>query len=433
MSALTGTLEALSKIVGEANLLTATAAVSAYAVEGQTPLAVALPGTAEEVAALLRAASATKLSVMLRGAGHHTYLGTPPAAIGLMVSLSRLDQVAEYDAEDLTVTAQAGITLRALQETVGRHRQMLPLDPPGPDTATLGGLVSAGVSGAMRMRYGAPRDLVIGMRVALSTGEIIKTGGRTVKNVAGYDIGKLFIGSLGSLGAITEVTTRLIPRPESRAIILASLPPQQASEAAQWAVGGKLEVVSCELIGYGAAKKLGPRLPVTIPQGRSALMVGLAGEAETIARQEREIRERVSGYRRFDDGDAEQIQRWVRGLVYPAPGGLLVRLNVPIAAVAGGMDLISCYDGWGGVARVGDGTVYAAALVSQSLSDTQAKLTALRSYAVGAGGSAVLEAGPLELKQAFPVWGEMANLDLMRQLKQAYDPAGVMGCRRLVP
>ena len=431
MSALTGTLEALSKIVGESNLLTATAAVSAYAVDGQTPLAVALPGTAEEVAALLCAAAEARFSVMLRGAGHHSYLGAPPEAIGLMVSLSRLDQIVEYDAEDLTVTAQAGLTLQALQEVVGRHRQMLPLDPPGPSSATLGGVVAAGISGAMRMRYGAPRDLVIGMRVALSTGEIIKTGGRTVKNVAGYDIGKLFVGSLGSLGAITEVTARLIPQPESQAIVIASLPPQEAAEVAAWLVGSRLEVVSCELVSYGAAKKLGPRLPVAIPPGRNALIIGLAGEAETIGRQEREIRERVADGRRFDGEDGEQMQRWVRELLYPAPNGLLLRMVMPIAAVAGGVDLISSYDGWGGVARVGDGVVYAAAPVSHNLSDTLAQLRALRSYAVGVGGSAVLEAGPLGLKQAFPVWGEVANLDLMRQLKQAYDPAAVMGCGRL--
>ena len=431
MSALTSALEGLVRIVGEANLLTATAGVAPYAVEGQTPLAVAFPGTAEEAAALLRAASEAKLSVMLRGAGQHSYLGAPPAPIGLTVSLARLDQIVEYDPEDLTVTAQAGISLQALQKTVAEHRQMLPLDPPGPEPATLGGIVSANLSGPMRMRYGSPRDLVIGMRLALSSGHIIKTGGRTVKNVAGYDIGKLFVGSLGSLGAILEITTRLIPLPEAEATLLTALAPKEAAEIAAWLINSRLEPMSCEIINHAAAKRLGPRLPVTLVPGHYALLVGVSGEAETIARQAREIGERAAHCRRLDGEDSRQMWRWARGLVYPAVDNVQLRVSAPLASLPDLLALVSSYQGWTGVARAGDGLVYASAPAHEGEGSVRAKLAALREKALSLGGFAVLESSPAELKRAFPVWGEIANLDLMRELKRSYDPAGVLGCSRL--
>lgn len=183
-SPLTSHLSCLNNIVGEPHFLTATQEVGKYALDGQMPFAVAFPGSPQEVAALLREAAQSRLSVLLRGGGRHLYLGAAPGPIGLVLSLARLNQIVAYDANDLTITVQAGMTLGELRRTVAPHSQLLPLDPPGPDDATIGGIVAANLAGPLRMRYGAPRDLVLGLKVALSDGEIIKTGGRTVKNVA---------------------------------------------------------------------------------------------------------------------------------------------------------------------------------------------------------------------------------------------------------
>jgi glycolate oxidase FAD binding subunit len=433
MNGLAATLRRAEEIVGASHLLTATDEVGKQAVEGQTPVAAAFPGSAEEVAALLRAASEAKLSVLLRGAGQHLYLGAPPEPIGLVVSLARLDSIVEYDPEDLTLTAQAGMSLGVLQRAVGKSGQMLPLDPPGPESATLGGVASANLAGPMRVRYGSARDLVIGLRVALASGEVIKTGGRTVKNVAGYSLTKLFIGSLGTVGAIVEVTTRLTPLPEAGAMLAAVLSPSEAREVTAWLVGSPLEVAACELVNGAAALRLGPALPLTAGAAEEVLLVGLAGDREALARQQREIRNRVRECACLEGEQADELWRRARELAYPAPGEILARAMVPISRLSEMMDLISSWEGWSGIGRAGDGLVYARPPTGEATADSKTKVDALRAAAQQAGGFAVLESGPLGLKREFPVWGEVANWDLMRELKQAYDPAGILGCGRLLP
>ena len=432
MSALGETLRLLEAVVGERHLLTATEATSEYAVEGQRPVAVAFPRSAEEVAAALRTASEGRLSALLRGGGTHLHLGEPCRPIGVVVSLARLSGVVEYNPEDVTITVQAGLTLGDLQRTAGEQGQMLPLDPPGPDTATLGGIAAANLAGPMRMRYGTPRDLVLGMRVALATGEVIKTGGRTVKNVAGYDLGKLFIGSLGTVGAICEVTARLTPRPEARATLAGSLPAARAAEVATWLVRSPLEPMACQLINQAAAERVRGRLPVDVREGEQVLVVRLAGAAEGLVRQEREVCARVGDCARVEGEEEEALWRGVRELAYPAPGAVLARAAVPVSRSAEVMGLVSSELRWSGAAQAGDGIVYAFPPGEEALDEVTRKLRALRAAAEGRGGHVVLESGPVEVKRQFPVWGEVGNLDLMGELRRAYDPTGALGCGRLL-
>jgi glycolate oxidase FAD binding subunit len=167
------------------------------------------PATVEELAQELRAADEAGHTVRLRGAG--TKLGWVAAAdAALEIATTGLDQVIEHNAGDLTAVLSAGVPLARAQELFAGEDQMLALDPPGAD-ATIGGVVATGDSGPLRSRYGGPRDLVVGMRVVLADGTIAKSGGQVIKNVAGYDLAKLFAGSFGTLGAITEVSVRLHP------------------------------------------------------------------------------------------------------------------------------------------------------------------------------------------------------------------------------
>ena len=432
MSAYSEALRRLEAVVGEGHLLTATAAVAEYAVEGQTPFAVAFPSCPEEVAALLRLASESKLSVLLRGAGSHLYLGEPPRAIGLVVVLTRLNRVVAYDPDDLTVTAQAGMSLGELQRVVGEHRQMLPLDPAGPPGATLGGLAAANLAGPLRMRYGSPRDLVIGMRVALPTGEVIKAGGRTVKNVAGYDLGKLFLGSLGTLGAMVELTLRLTPRPARWGLAAAVAEPGQAAETAARLVGSAFELAACHVLNGPAAARLRAALPLAIRGEAWVLLAGLLGDEEAIAHQQRELAGMLGeGSAFLRDEEAEAVWARVRAMGYPGDGSPLLRLVTPISRVAEMVAQVSARPGWSAMGQAGDGWVYARAPAEAASGAYRQALGELRAAAEAAGGYAVLEAGPVELKRDLGVWGKIPNLDLMRALKEAYDPADVMGCGRL--
>lgn len=435
MSALTDTLRRLEAVVGEDHLLTATQAVGEYAMEGQTPLAVAFPGSAEQAAALLRATSEAGLSVLVRGAGGHLYLGNPPSPIGLVVCMGRLNRIVEYDPDDLTITAEAGISLEDLQRAVSPRGQMLPLDPPGPPTATLGGIVAANLSGPMRMRHGAPRDLVLGLRAALTSGEVIHTGGKTVKNVAGYDLTKLFVGSFGTIGAITEVTVRLVPAPEVTALLTAVLPASGVADALAAVVASPLEIAACELVNSAAAARLGRRLPGVVPAGSHLLVLGLAGPREAVVHQAQTLEAMLAVSSARIEGEQE-ADAWanLRALSYPsAPGATLLRMSVPISSVAETMALISAQRGCSAVAQAAAGVIHVSTDKPSDLQQAKQSLAMLRSAAEGVGGFAVLASGSVPLKREFDVWGKPApNRDLMQGLKRAYDRRDTLGCGRFV-
>ena len=156
------------------------------------------------------------------GGGTAMRIGNLPDRVGIIIELSKLNRVVEHDHANLTATMQSGITLAASQKFTAAERQFVPFDAPYPERSTIGGIVAANLNGARRGCYGSVRDLVIGMKVALPTGEQIKAGGKVVKNVAGYDMCKLFVGSLGTLGIITEVTMRMTPIPETAATVAVS-------------------------------------------------------------------------------------------------------------------------------------------------------------------------------------------------------------------
>src|ERR1700722_546837 len=187
------------------------AASAADAIAGVVPSFVAFPASTQEASALLRAAAAVDLTVVPRGAGTGLGWGPPPSACDLVIDLQSMDQVLEHAAGDLVVRVQAGATMGPLASGLGSAGQELALDVPA--DATVGGVVATGTAGPRRFRYGAPRDLLIGITIVRADGVVAHAGGKVVKNVAGYDLGKLFSGSRGTLGLITEATFRLHPRP----------------------------------------------------------------------------------------------------------------------------------------------------------------------------------------------------------------------------
>jgi glycolate oxidase FAD binding subunit len=191
------------------------AATAADAVAGAQPKLVIEPGTESELAEVLRLANEAGLAVIPRGGGTKIEWGNPPARADLILSTARLTEIIEHAWADLTVTVEAGCTIQRLQETLAKHGQRLALDPLWPEKATVGGVLSTNDSGALRLRFGALRDLIIGATIALPDGTLASSGGKVVKNVAGYDLPKLVTGALGTLGVITRVVFRLHPLPRN--------------------------------------------------------------------------------------------------------------------------------------------------------------------------------------------------------------------------
>jgi glycolate oxidase FAD binding subunit len=191
------------------------AATGADAVAGLQPKLVIEPGTETELAGVLRLANEAGLAVIPRGGGTKLGWGNPPARGDLILSTARMTEIIEHAWADLTVSVEAGCTIQRLQETLAQHGQRLALDPLWPEKATVGGVLSTNDSGALRLRFGALRDLIIGVTIALPDGTLASSGGKVVKNVAGYDLPKLVTGALGTLGVITRAVFRLHPLPRN--------------------------------------------------------------------------------------------------------------------------------------------------------------------------------------------------------------------------
>jgi len=207
-----GSEEALRTMVGAAHVRPAEAS---DAVAGVPPQIVVEPGNEQELAAVLQYANEAGLCVAPRGGGTKLSWGNPPARLDLIVSTARLSRIIEHAWADLTVTVEAGCTIQCLQETLAQHGQRLALDVLWPERATVGGALSANDSGALRLRFGGLRDLIIGITLALPDGTLATSGGKVVKNVAGYDLPKLATGALGTLGVITRAIFRLHPLPQN--------------------------------------------------------------------------------------------------------------------------------------------------------------------------------------------------------------------------
>ncbi len=204
--------EALRAIVGVAHVRPGEAGEEVGGVSA--PLVIA-PGSEQELAAVLRYANQAGLCLAPRGGGTKLSWGNPPARLDLTLSTTRLNRIVEYAWEDLTVTVETGCTIQNLQDALAQHRQRLALDTLWPERATVGGVLSTNDSGAWRLRFGGLRDLVIGMTMALPDGTLAASGGKVVKNVAGYDLPKLATGALGTLGVITRAIFRLHPLPQN--------------------------------------------------------------------------------------------------------------------------------------------------------------------------------------------------------------------------
>jgi len=230
--------------------------VAGDAVFGVTPSFVASPASTLEASALLAAAFSVGLAVVPRGAGLGLGWGAPPAACDLVVDLGAMDQVIEHAAGDLVARVQAGVTIGQLASVLAAAGQELALDAPA--EATVGGVVASGMAGPRRFRYGAPRDLLIGLTVVRADGVIAHSGGKVVKNVAGYDLGKLFAGSQGTLGLITEATFRLHPLPGAVAYVTAEFGAAARASAASAVVaaaGSVLVPSAVELDWPGGAQR----------------------------------------------------------------------------------------------------------------------------------------------------------------------------------
>ncbi len=412
-------VDALRGIVGPAHVLTG-ADCGPYVLDGRAPEAVVLPGSKEEVAAVLLAAGAADLPVTPWGGGTKMGIGAPPRRLGLVLGLKRLNRLLEHEPGDLTATAQAGMTLGALQRELGTRGQWLSLDPAHADEATLGGIVSSNAAGPRRHLYGACRDLVIGLTVVTAAGTLVKGGGKVVKNVAGYDLPKLFVGAF-------EADRMVVAR-------FASL--KEAGAAARAVMGSDLLPSALDLVDGETLRAL----ELGGPDG-AGLLIGVDGIAEQVHWQCTEIERmlRLQGLvdARVLDADARDaawrargglgrgafpetaaVMRWV---VLPAQVADVMEQGMGVALRAGLPVALAAHAGVGVVEAVLAGGEGADAT---KVSDV---LIEWRTLVRAAGGQALVESAPLAIKERVPVWDDPGPaLRIMQRIKAQLDPSGLL-------
>jgi len=429
-------VDALRGIVGPAHVLTG-ADCGPYVLDGRAPEAVVLPGSKEEVAAVLLAAGAADLPVTPWGGGTKLGIGAPPQRLGLVLGLKRLNRLLEHEPGDLTATVQAGMTLGALQRELGTRGQWLSLDPAHADEATLGGIVSSNAAGPRRHLYGACRDLVIGLTVVTAAGTLVKGGGKVVKNVAGYDLPKLFVGAFGTLGVIVEATVKLRPRPEADRMVMARFASlKEAGAAARAVMGSDLLPSALDLVDGETLRAL----ELGGPDG-AALLIGVDGIAEQVHWQCTEVERmlRLQGLvdARVLDADARDaawrargglgrgafpetaaVMRWV---VLPAQVADVMEQGMGVALRAGLPVALAAHAGVGVVEAVLAGGEGADAT---KVSDV---LIEWRTLVRAAGGQALVESAPLAIKERVPVWDDLGPaLRIMQRIKSQLDPSGLL-------
>jgi glycolate oxidase FAD binding subunit len=250
--------EALLPILGDLYLLTDQAACAAYAVQGVAPGCVAAPANIDELAAVLRTAQELRAAVVPWGGGTQQLIGNPPEQADLVVRTERLCQVLIHEPFDLAISVEAGMTLGALRAHLARHGQMLPVDPALPERATIGGLIATAADGPRRLGYGTLRDLLIGIAVVEAGGRLSKAGGMVVKNVSGFDMMKLYLGSFGTLAVIASANFKLLPAPRAAATLLCVFDTPTSAFAALEALQlTQLTPTAAEYLNAGALQSLG--------------------------------------------------------------------------------------------------------------------------------------------------------------------------------
>jgi glycolate oxidase FAD binding subunit len=417
--ALSGTLEAdVREIVGAKYLRPA---LATDAVCGVQPKFVVEPGTEQELAKLLKLANAAGVGVIPRGGGTKLEWGNPPSRAEMILSTARLNRVLEHAWADMTVSVEAGCTIGKLRETVAKRGQRLAIDALWPERATVGGILSTNDSGALRLRFGSLRDLIIGVTIALADATVASSGGKVVKNVAGYDLPKLVTGALGTLGVITRAIFRLHPVPkETRTISWSALDAGEAQRIV-------LAIQNSKLAHSALQVRFGDGKPPQVDVLFEATEAGIAAQVEQVRTMLQPLAPRES--EREVWSAAQEIYRTGRGgrgFVVAKFSALPSRIADTIQGVRG-----LCPEGVGYAGAVQATGVGCLRLEGKTevISDIA---RALRGALEKGDGSFVVRHRPAELAD-WDAWGAAGDaMELMRAVKQQFDPGSVLNPGRFV-
>ncbi len=377
------------------------------AVGGVAARFAAAPGSTEEAAAVLRVAAEHDLALVARGAGTKLDWGTPPRRLDLIVDTGRLDRVVEHAAGDLVAVVQAGVPLAALAERLAGAGQRLAVDEVVPGT-TVGGAIATGLTGPRRLQAGAVRDLVLGATLVRADGVVARSGGKVVKNVAGYDVAKLVCGAYGTLGLVTEAAFRLHPVAPAAAYASVRVPDPAAAHA------------TVQRVLHAQFVPAAVELDRPEPGGPVEVALLLEGTAAGVAARTRPALDALGPGAAAVDRPAW----WGR---LPA-GDVLVKATTELAGVGRLLEGVEKAGPAGVRGSAGIGVFHLAVGAGAAA----AFVETLRGAAPAWSGSVVVLSAPAAVRAEVDAWGPVAGLDLMRRVKEQFDPQGRLAPGRFV-
>ena len=434
----------LHSIVGDSNAIIEKEELKSFNIDGVLPEIVVSPSTIEQVSEIMILASKEALSVLPMGSGTKRALGNKPEKSDIILSTKNLNNILEHAASDLVATTQAGVSLKNLQSELSKENQQLALDPPHVDEgATIGGIIATNDSGPGRLRHGTAREFLIGIRVVQADGKIFKGGSKVVKNVAGYDLPKLYVGSLGTLGIIVEATFRLHPIPEYSETYLASFSSLDACHHTVMSLLGSDLVMSyLEIINSNLCNELTRRNEIDLESSKYTLAINIRNVEKAVKDQIAKvitICDQHQGKGLLITADKEQkVWNDIRNFPWQTAISDSVVCKVSslvtdIPKLLNNIEKISnenavnCYVS----TRAGNGiTIIAIEGEDPAILNT---LQALSSYVSLQDGHMVVLDAPTAIKSGIDVWGNIGSgKSIMKRIKHNFDPDNLLNPGRFI-
>lgn len=464
-------LDELADIAGRDHIKTDPENTARYAVDGVAPQAVVFPKDTKTVASVVQCTFRNNLTVAPWGSGTKMSMGLPPKRLDLVLCTARMNHMLDVDTANLTITIEAGVKFRDVQARLATEEDrcylpledlktesgefvcsdrshsgcFLPLDPPFSQKATLGGIMATNSSGPRRLLYGLPRDFLLGVRFVTPKGEIIGAGGKTVKNVSGYDISKLMIGAMGTLGILCEMTLRLLPLPERMETLVFTFDSFSDAGAFAGAVfQTKLLPAALEVADRATLEQMNFKGSENLRGGACIVMLALEAFDEAVSRMSKELQAMAHHFKArgstLIDEDNHRLFWLALGelqstLVKRFPQLVALRLNFPLSSWKAILALadetlsqkslehtLICHSGSGAILI----NILPAADGSQDKAVIET-IETLLPQCRKVGGNLIVERAPADLKNVLPVWGEPGpDLPLMKRIKLEVDPSGLM-------
>ncbi|MCS6815657.1 MAG: FAD-binding oxidoreductase, partial [Cyanobacteria bacterium] len=389
------------------------------------PACIVYPSTPEMLAAVVGCAHHQGWPLAIMGSGSKLTWGGLRSGIQVAVSTIRLNRLVDHAVGDMTVTVEAGMPLSTLQPILAQAGQWLPVDPLYGEQASVGGTIATAATGSLRHRYGGIRDLVLGITIVRCDGQLAKAGGRVVKNVAGYDLMKLFTGSYGTLGIISQATFRVYPLPEASQTVLLVGDADSVAQASRTVVGSALTPIAVDLLSADLAKSLGLGTDIGLAvrfQGFSASVTEQSDRVSAVADTLGLTHQILS-----NQADQQWWQQRQQAMAQTTPPTLLCKVGIRSTEAVSLLRQVAALPASRAVIHAASGTGWLRLAESVAIAD----IMAIRAYCQAAGGYLSILEAPIALKQDCDLWGYHGNaLDLMRRLKYQFDPSNLLnpGC-----